>query len=149
MQLNTYRKSKPAFQLPKVIQSHYTVESLLKDCLSSQKNMVSQERRFLVTGSFTLKCLNFCQKLVVFRDVVSQDRFHCNNTSSLHEVIPRSKYFYWKGHSVELLEYMCFMGREIQNCLVILRLHVRVKNARAQNLFESSLHSIWNFFTTI
>ena len=45
--------------------------------------MVSQDRWSLVTGSFTLKFVTFCQKLVVLQDrwslmtVVSQDRFHC------------------------------------------------------------------------
>ncbi len=58
----------------------YTV---LKDRPIRHKNMVSQDRWSLVTGSFTLKCVT-CPKLVVLQDsrwslmtVVSQDRFHC------------------------------------------------------------------------
>ena len=60
-----------------------TVESVLEDHPIGHKNMVSQNRWSLVTGSFTLKCVTFCQKLVVLQDrwslmaVVSQDRFHC------------------------------------------------------------------------
>ncbi len=48
-----------------------------------EKNVVSQDRWSLVTGSVVLKCWSFCQNCVVFQDrwslvaVVSQERFHC------------------------------------------------------------------------
>ena len=64
-----------------------TVEPVLKDHPILHKNMVSQDRWSLVTGSFTLKCRTFCQKLLVLQDrwslmaVVSQDRFHCTGNS--------------------------------------------------------------------
>ena len=48
-----------------------TVEHVLRDHPSGHTNVVSQDRRFLVTGSITLKCRTFCQKYLV-----SQDRFH-------------------------------------------------------------------------
>ena len=54
----------------------------MKDHPIGYKNMVSQDRWSLVTGSYTLECRAFCPKLVVFQDrwslmaVVSQDRFH-------------------------------------------------------------------------
>ncbi len=32
------------------------------------KNVVSQDRWSLVTGSFTLKCVIFCQEYLVFQD---------------------------------------------------------------------------------
>ncbi len=55
--------------------------------------MVSRDRWSLVTGSFTLKCVTFCQKLVVLQGrwslmtVVSQDRFHCTrSTATLQHV---------------------------------------------------------------
>ncbi len=60
-----------------------TVEPILKNYPIGHKNMVSQDKWFLVTGSFTLKCRTFCQELVVLQDrwslmaVVSQNRFHC------------------------------------------------------------------------
>ncbi len=61
-----------------------TVETVLKDHPIGHKNMGSEDRWSLVTGSFTLKCRTFCQKLIVFQDrwflmaVVSQDRLHCS-----------------------------------------------------------------------
>ncbi len=61
----------------------YTVEPFLKDCPIGHKNMVSQDRWSLVTGSVALKYGTFCHEYVVFQDswslmsVVSQDRFHC------------------------------------------------------------------------
>ncbi len=60
-----------------------TVEPVLKDRPIVHKNVVSQDRWSLVTGSFTLKFRTFCKKIVVLQDrwslvaVVSQDRFHC------------------------------------------------------------------------
>ncbi len=59
------------------------MEPVLKDHPIDHKNMVSQDRWSLVTGSYTLECRTFCQKLVVLQNkwslmaVVSQDRFHC------------------------------------------------------------------------
>ncbi len=61
-----------------------TVEPVLKDRPTGHKNMISQDRWSLVTGSVTLKCGTFCQEYVVLQDrwslmaVVSQDRLHCN-----------------------------------------------------------------------
>ncbi len=58
------------------------VEPVLKDHLNDHKNILSRQ---LVTGSLTLKCRTFCQKLVVLQDrwslmaVVFQDRFHSTN----------------------------------------------------------------------
>ena len=52
--------------------------------LIGHKNMVSQDRWSLVTGSITLKCTIFCQIYAIFQDrwsftaVVCQDRFHCS-----------------------------------------------------------------------
>ncbi len=65
-----------------------TVEPVLKHCHIGHKNVVSQDRWSLVTGSLTLNthvhvCRTFCQEHLVFQDrrslmpVVSQDRFHC------------------------------------------------------------------------
>ncbi len=71
-----------------------TVEPVWEDHPLGHKNMVSHDRWSLVTGSFTLKCSSFCQKLVVLQDrwslmaVVSQDRFtvHCIwNSGDSHE----------------------------------------------------------------
>ncbi len=67
----------------KYYQVKYTVEPALKDRPIGHKNMVSQDRWSLVTGSVALKCGTFCQEYVVCQDrwsfmtVVSQDRFHC------------------------------------------------------------------------
>ncbi len=45
------------------------------------KNMVSQDRWLMVTGSFTLKCVTFCQELSgLSRQVLYQHRFHCTAT---------------------------------------------------------------------
>ncbi len=63
-----------------------TVEPVLKDHPVDHKNMVSQDRWSLVTGSFTLKYVTFCKTQVALQDrwslmaVVSQDRFHCSKT---------------------------------------------------------------------
>ncbi len=63
-----------------------TVEPALKDHPIGHKNMVSQDRWSLVTGSVALKCGTFCQEYVVLQGrwsliaVVFQDRFHCNGT---------------------------------------------------------------------
>ncbi len=60
------------------------VEPVLKDHPIGHKNVVSQDRWPLVTGSITLKCGTFCQEYLVFKDrwsfmvLVSQDRFYCN-----------------------------------------------------------------------
>ncbi len=60
-----------------------TVEPVLKDRSIGHKNMVSQDRWSLVTGSVALKCGTFCQEYVVLQHrwslmaVVSQDRFDC------------------------------------------------------------------------
>ncbi len=65
-----------------------TVKPALKDHPNGHKNMVSQDRWSLVTGSVTLKCGTFCKGYVVLQDrlslmvVVSQERFHCT------EVLP-------------------------------------------------------------
>ncbi len=65
-----------------------TVQSPLRDCSIRHKNVVSQDRLFLVTGSVILKCRNFSQEYLVFQDrwflmaVVSQDRCHCNPKGS-------------------------------------------------------------------
>ncbi len=45
-----------------------TVEALLKDHPIGHKNVVSQDRWSLVTGSVMLKCRSFCHKCVVFQD---------------------------------------------------------------------------------
>ena len=47
------------------VYSMYSRTSVLKDCLIGHKDMVSQGKKSLVTGSFTLKCSMFCQNLVV------------------------------------------------------------------------------------
>ncbi len=59
-----------------------TVEPVLKDAPIGHKNVVSQDRWSLVTGSVALKCGTLRQEYVVLQDqwslmaVVSQDRFH-------------------------------------------------------------------------
>ena len=61
-----------------------TVEPVLSDhiMLLAIKNVVSQDRWSLMTGSITLKCLT-CQEYLIFQGkwslviVVSQYRFHC------------------------------------------------------------------------
>ncbi len=45
-----------------------TVEPVLKDQPFGEKNMLSQDRWSLVTGSVVLKCWSFCKKCVVFQD---------------------------------------------------------------------------------
>ncbi len=45
-----------------------TVEPVLKDHPIGHKNMVSQDRWSLVTGSFTLKCRTFHQISMIFQD---------------------------------------------------------------------------------
>ncbi len=61
----------------------HIVEPVLKDHPAGHKNMASQDRWSLVTGSITLKCGILGQGYVVLRDrwslmaVVSQDRFYC------------------------------------------------------------------------
>ena len=71
-----------------------TVEPSLKDHPIGQKNVVSQDKWSLATGSVILKCRTFCQECVAFEDrwslmgVVSQDRFHCTAMSiSVVEII--------------------------------------------------------------
>ncbi len=61
---------------PRICNTHIsTVEAVLKDCPIGHKNMVSQDRWSLVTGSYTLKCVTFypkntdpsiCSRQVVF-----------------------------------------------------------------------------------
>ncbi len=74
-----------------------TVEPVLKDRPIDHKNMVSQDRWSLVTGSFTLKCVT-CQTRVVLQDrwslmlVVSQDRFDCTSLEARRLDHPRIKY---------------------------------------------------------
>ncbi len=53
------------------LQQINTVEPVLKDRPIGDKNMhdiVSQNRWYVVTGSFILKCRTSCQKLVVLQD---------------------------------------------------------------------------------
>ncbi len=66
----------------KILQMQWNL--VLKDHSIANKNTVSQDRcRSLVTGSFTLNCRTFCQKLMVLHCrwslmlMVSKDRFHC------------------------------------------------------------------------
>ncbi len=60
-----------------------TVEPVSKDRHIAHKNMVSQDGRTLVTGSFYIEISRtFCQNLLVLQDrsliaVVFKDRFHC------------------------------------------------------------------------
>ncbi len=68
-----------------------TVEPVSKDHLIRRKNMVSQDRWSLVTGSIVLKCKAFCQECVPSRQVVSQDRFHC--TPMILKVHSQTKVF--------------------------------------------------------
>ena len=62
-----------------------TVEPVLKDHPIGPKNVVSQDRWSLVTGSVALKSGTFCQEYVVLQDrwssvaVVAQYRFHCTS----------------------------------------------------------------------
>ncbi len=50
---------------------------------NGHKNVVSQDRWSVVTGSVMLKCRSFCREYIVFQDrwclmaVVSEDRCHC------------------------------------------------------------------------
>ncbi len=62
-----------------------TVEPVLKDHPIGHKIMATQDRWSLGTSSFTLKCVTFCQTVVVLPDrwslmaVVCEDRFHCTH----------------------------------------------------------------------
>ncbi len=95
-----------------------TLELVLKGHPIGHKNRVSQDRWSLVAGSFTLKCVTVCQKIVVLQDrwslmaVVSQERFHCiiNTTSIQHctvlhvgECIINTTSFNSDGHGPFLL----------------------------------------------
>ncbi len=53
------------------VYSSKTVESVLKDHPIGNKNVVSQHRLPLVTGSVVLKCRSFCQECGLSRQVVS------------------------------------------------------------------------------
>ncbi len=45
-----------------------TVEPVLKDHPIDHKNVVSEDRWSVMTGSITLKCGTFCQEYLVFQD---------------------------------------------------------------------------------
>ncbi len=76
------------------------MELVMKDQSVRQKNVVSQDRWSLVTGSITLKCESFCQEYTILQvrwsliTMVSQDRFQCITSIKVFLVMP--------GHIVQI-----------------------------------------------
>ncbi len=74
------------------------VQPVLKAHPIGHTNVVSLDTWYLVTGSVTLNCRNFCQVYLIFHDrwslmvVVSQDsRFHCIDLLWLHRQRPSER----------------------------------------------------------